>query len=342
VNTATERVLVLLVPGLFGPARRSADDAHPPMLAKWLARAEPAQPGLPPGLEAAVFKLFGIEAAADADLPVAAVTRVLDMGVIDKGWWLRADPVHLQPERDRLILSDNHALQLSPGDAEALAAEILETFAADGWVLKAARPGRWYLKPPRAARIVTTPLPQIVGRDIHPHLPQGKDGKAWHTVLNEIQILLHSAKTNAEREARGQLPVNSLWFWGSGRLPALPPVHWAHVWSQEPASLALARLSQTPASGVPESFGDWHREARAPGSHLMVLDQARAAVRYGQEDVWREFMQALERDWLVPLWRAVKDKTVERAELHDETGRGLVLTARYARRWWRRGGRWLT
>lgn len=306
------------------------------MLETWLARSEHAQPALPPGLEAAAFALFQVEPPTDADLPVAAVTRVLDMGVIDKGWWLRADPVHLEPERDRLILSDNYVLQLAPDEADRLVAEIMETYSADGWVLKAARPGRWYLKPPRAARILTTPLPQIVGRDIHPYLPQGKDGKAWHTVLNEIQILLHSAKVNAEREARGQLPANSLWFWGSGRLPALPPVNWAHVWSHEPVSLALARLSQTPSGAVPENFAEWLGQARAPGRHLMVLDQVRAAVSYGEDAVWREFIQRLERDWIAPVLQAVRGGVIDHAELHDDAGRGFVLTARYARRWWRR------
>lgn len=338
VKPATERALVLLVPGLFGPARTPAPAAAPPpvpTLETWLGRAEPAR-ALPPGVEAGVFALFDIVAPTDADLPVAAVTRVLDLGVIDKGWWLRADPVHLQPERDRLILSDNHALRLEPHEAESLVAEIMETYGADGWLFKAARPGRWYLKPPRAPRMITTPLPQVIGRDIHPSLPQGKDGKAWHTILNEIQILLHTAKVNAEREARGALAVNSLWFWGGGRLPNLQSVNWAHVWSHEPVSLALARLSQTPSSGVPENFADWARQARTPGAHLIVLDHARAAVQYREENVWREFMQTLERDWIAPLWAALKGGDIEQITLHDDTGRGFLLTARHARRWWRR------
>lgn len=329
---------MLVVPGLLGPTRATSESVPPPQvpaIETWLARAERARPGLPPALEAAIFALFAVPPSADADLPVAAVTRVLDMGVIDQGWWLRADPVHLQPERDRLILSDNHVLAITPEEADGLAAEIMEAYGADGWLLKAARPGRWYLKPLRTPRIVTTPLPQVVGRDIHPYLPQGKDGKAWHTVLNEIQILLHTARVNVEREARGLLPVNSLWFWGSGRLPTLPPVNWSHVWSQEPVSLALARLSQTPSDAVPGDFADWTRQARAPGAHLVVIDHARAAVHYGEQGAWHEFVQQLERAWIAPLWQAVKAGTIGRAELHDDTGRGFVLTPRYTRRWWR-------
>ena len=72
-----------------------------------------------------------------------------------------------------------------------------------------------------------------------PYLPTGKDGKQWHTVLNEMQILLHTAQVNIERERRGDLPINSLWFWGSGRLPQeIQRVDWARVHSEEPASFA--------------------------------------------------------------------------------------------------------
>ena len=330
-----DRKLALVVPGLGGPAMDLPEVAGVPALETLLARAD-VMPALPTGLETLLFALFGLDTADDADLPVAAVTRVLDMGVIDKGWWLRADPVHLQPDRDRLMLSDNALLQITQDDADQLTAEILQTFGADGWVLKAARPGRWYLKPARAARIRTTPLADVVGHDIHPYLPQGKDGKHWHTVLNEVQILLHTASANAAREARGQLPVNSLWFWGSGRLPSLKPVAWTHVWSQEPVSLALARLAGVTSRGTPKDFDDWARQASPHGAHLLVLDQARAAVQYRQADDWRAFIDDLERDWIAPALHAIKRRELHALELYDDQGRGYRLTSSGARRWWRR------
>lgn len=306
-----------------------------PMLRAWLARAEPMEPAPPRGLESVIFALFDVD-TADGDLPVAAVTRALDVGVIDKSWWLRADPVHLRPERDRLVLLDGAALGLTQPEANSLVAEIAEPYIADGWVFKAARPDRWYLKPPRAAKITTTPLPIVVGKDIHPYLPAGKEGKAWHTVLNEIQILLHTAAVNADREQRGLMPINSVWFWGGGRLPVIKPTLWAQVWSHEPASLALARLTETPSADVPENFSQLRTVGSAPGAHLLVLDQARTAVQYGDTARWLEFMQRLERHWLVPIWRAVKQGALRDATLYSDTGQAFHLTARYARRWWRR------
>ena len=333
------RSLTLLIPGLFGFA---ADLLPPegrrepvaPLLETCLARAD-RLPRTPGGFEEELFALFGVEQPAEGDLPVAAVTRALDLGVIDKGWWLRADPVHLRPERDRLILLDTQAVSLNQEEAGKLAVEVGEAYAADGWLLKAPRPGRWYLKPARAARIVTTPLPEVVGKDIHPYLPQGKDGKAWHTILNEVQILLHTASVNTQREQRGELPINSLWFWGGGRLPSISSVEWAHVYSEEPISLALARLSEIPSSARPADFADWQRHAEASGSHLAVLDQGRGAVQYGEWQAWASFVERVERDWMAPLFQAVKARALVDAKIRVD-GRVYRLGASQLRRWWRR------
>ena len=330
-----DRQLSLVVPGLWGPAGDPTVAVEAPALTTVLARADTA-PVAASGLEAVLFALFDQAPTEDADLPIAAVTRVLDLGVIDKGWWLRADPVYLQPDRDRLLLSDNELLQLTQAEADQLVAEILQTFGADGWVLKAARPGRWYLKPPRAPRLQTTPLADVVGHDIHPFLPRGKDGKHWHTVLNEVQILLHTAAANTAREARGQLPVNSLWFWGGGRLPGMKPVPWTHVYSHEPVGLALARLAGVASRSTPDGYADWSRQATPSGQHLVVLDRARAAVQYHQAEAWRTFIETLERDWMAPALQAVRRRELYGLTLHDDQGRGYHLTSSGARRWWRR------
>jgi hypothetical protein len=326
--------LSLLVPGLFGPLGNHASPPAVPAVETFLARAEPIAVDRS-GFEALVFALFGIDRPDEADLPVAAVTRALDLGVIDKGWWLRADPVHLRPERDRLVLFDTQFVPLAQEEATRLADEVLQAYVADGWVLKAPRPGRWYLKPPRAARITTTPLPEVAGRDIHPYLPKGKDSKAWHTVLNEIQILLHTASVNAERESRGELPINSLWFWGSGRLPDIRAVEWTQIYSEEPVSLALARLSETPSQALPSGFGDWQRQPPS-GAHLIVLDQARAAVQYADVGRWHEFVMALEREWIAPSLQALKRRRLAAVTLYTDTGRAFRLDAHAVRRWWRR------
>ena len=86
VNPSTQaRQVTLYVPGLF------AGPEAPTNLLRLLARADQLAGGAEGDTER-LFTLFGIAPEAGRDLPVAAVTRVADMGVIDREWWIRADP----------------------------------------------------------------------------------------------------------------------------------------------------------------------------------------------------------------------------------------------------------
>jgi hypothetical protein len=325
--------VTLVVPGLFGPAL-TPPQLTLPGLETLLARGDRIDDERE--FEALLFDLFDIRAEAGQDLPVAAVTRVLDLGVIDKSWWLRVDPVHLRPDRDRLLLADATMLHLTQEEADQLVAEVMETYAGEGWVLKAARPNRWYLRPPTVPNIKTWPLPVVVGRNIHDYLPQGPDAKRWHTLLNELQILLHTARVNQAREQSGALTINSLWFWGGGRLPELKQVRWTRVWTAEPVSLALARLCEAPSAPVPAGAREWLDIAEAPGEHLIVLDEARSAVQYGDVETWGSFVENLEAEWIIPLLAALRSKTLEYLALYTESARGFTLNVKTRRRWWRR------
>ncbi|MFQ5936645.1 MAG: hypothetical protein ACE5LB_09570 [Acidiferrobacterales bacterium] len=305
------------------------------MLETLLARSDRMRGNRRPDLESLVFDLFNISITGDGDLPVAAVTRVLDLGVIDNGWWLRADPVHLRPDRDRLLLADAAMLNMKQEEADQLVSEVMDVYADDGWILKPGRPDRWYLKPPSIPEIHTAPLPAVVGCNIHDYLPRGKDGTTWRTILNEIQILLHTTQVNSEREQRAELPINSLWFWGGGQLPDPQPVAWNKVWSGEPVSLALARLAQTPTAAVPANAEEWFKLAGG-GEHLVVLDAARSYAHYGDVESWHTFVQGLEALWIAPLLSAVKHGVLQGVTIYTESSPGFLYTGRCMRRWWRR------
>ena len=324
-NRTVKPRLTLAVRGLFAPA----PDAAVPALQTLLARADRG-----PGLDTADFdstllRLFGITPEPGADPPVAALTRVADTGRVEPGWWLRADPVHLLPGLDQLLMTDNRELKLQQAEAEGLVEEILRIFGADGWRLQAPHPERWYLALDAPPAIATTPPGRLMGRSVFPHLPRGRDGKAWHAVLNELQTLLHGAAVNETREARGEWPVNSLWFWGGGALPAVNGASWARVWGHDPLTRGLARVADLPCAEPPADVADWLRQDVEPGEQLLVLEDVIAAEPAD--------LERLEQDWMRPLLAALKANTLERLTLVGETGVRFVITSRQARhRWWRR------
>ena len=327
VNRSTlARQVTLYIPGLF------AGPAAPATLLRLLARADQIAGGAEGDMER-LFALFGIVPEAGHDLPVAAVTRVADMGVIDREWWIRADPVYLEPGRDSLVMRAGLGLTLD--EAERLVAELNESLAQDGWLLKAPRPERWYLKPPAAAAITTTPLAAAIGSNVHPLLPQGTDYKAWHTRLNEIQILLHTSPVNTAREARGLFPANSVWFWGGGRLPQVGAVRWAQLWSDEPLAQGLARLAGVPSGPLPANGAELLAQPGG-GEQLVVQGLPVPILSQADAEAWQTAQERLAHDWLRPLVAAVHAGTLAELTLVSDAGASFRYRRRHCLRFWRR------
>lgn len=340
MTSAASRQATLVIPGLFGDLFLPVDGdpflmtaTRPAALARLLARAD-RRPGSMAGFDARLFDLFGVSLSADSDLPIAAVTRLADMGVADQEWWVRADPVYLEPRRSGLVL--HTGLDLGMDEAERLVAELNEILVTDGWVLRAPHPNRWYLKPPAAASLTTTPLAAVVGMNVDPCLPKGPDAPVWHTRLNELQILLHTSAVNEARQKRGQLPANSVWFWGGGWLPSPGSTRYTKIWSNEPLGLGLARLASLATSAVPANAGQWLKQAGEPGEHLLILDELDTSIQRRDVHGWQTVMDKLNTDWIAPLVTAVQTGAL--AELTLMSDVGPVFQYRRAHRWrfWRR------
>ena len=202
----------LLVPGLFGAARQGDEDLlipRLPRLEKILARAD-RQPGAVGYLQTA-FALFGQSAEPGADLPTAPLCYAQETQTTPSGWWMHADPVHLRPDQDRLILFDGRMLEIGASEAEDCVAAFNAHFAGEGLQLLAAQPTRWYLKLAAPPGVVTTPLNDVTGRNVNHFLPRGERRSHWCRLLNEVQMLFHHLSVNQQREARGLAPINGLW-----------------------------------------------------------------------------------------------------------------------------------
>ena len=319
----TEKHVTLLMAGLFSiDGKEDASRPASARLHRLLARADRV-PHAATGIEARLFGLFGVTPEHDRDLPVAAVTRVIDLDARDSEWWLRADPVYLEAHRDRLVLRAGETLDRS--EAEQLVAELGAFLAQDGCQLLAPHPQRWYLKPPTQADIATTAISDAIGRDIYPLLPRGPDQRRWRTRLSELQTLLHRSAVNATREAQGRLPVNSLWFWGSGRLPQLGPVNWSTVWADDPLTLGLARSAGHPSRPLPPE-AEQVLAAAGPGNELVVLGNPAERTNATLHRI---------DDWLDPLIEAVHRGALGSLTLLTDVGPGFCYRRRHRLRVWR-------
>ena len=343
----TERQLSMVIPGLFGPPGikqlpEAWRDLSLPALEGLLSRARRERvEGAT--LERTLFALFHHTVGSGHDLPVAAVTRQWDAQDAGGYWWLRADPVHLHADRDRLVMAGNSALDISVDECHAIALELNRHFAEEDWRLDATNARRWYLRLDEESRIMTEALSEVVGRDILRHMPHGPAEGRWRSMMNEVQMVLHSSRTNREREARGALPINSLWFWGGGRLPCPVPVNWSQLWSNDALSQGLASLAKVACASLPADAEEW-LEVASPGEHLMVWDGLRERIQFADVEGWRTFLQSLHDAWLAPLLTALKQRRVTALNLYSVDGTEFRLSAGDARRWWirrRKLAQWL-
>ena len=116
--TAAPCDITLFVPGLLGPQPvytqlPGSDKPDLKLLESWLSRAKKTSVPIHDPLTG-IFSLFNFASDSDEAVPVAAVTAAYDGLDAEQGWWLRADPVYLQPDRDQAVLVASEELDLQP------------------------------------------------------------------------------------------------------------------------------------------------------------------------------------------------------------------------------------
>lgn len=282
-------------------------------------------------------RAFGV--ARQRDWPVAPLALLADGGNPGAAYWLRADPVHLRLGRDHLALADSRTFSLAQPAATALADALNRHFADAGLMFDPLRPARWYLRLATEPAIATTPLARVAGRNVQPYLPDGADAARWHRVITESQMLLHAHPVNAEREARGEPAINSIWPWGGGTLPATGARPCDRIWSDDPLAIGLARAAGIPAAPLPAAAGTWIAAATGRERHLVVLPQLEAAAQYGDPPGWQHAVRELERSWFAPLAAALRaGRLIECAIVAGDGERLLSWSVAGSDRWkwWRR------
>ncbi len=328
--------LTLVVPGLFGPhSDRLRFDAAAEhrfrALAILLARAARVDDST--CYETLICRLFGVEEHREYDLPVAAITHLADFMSEHGGGWMRADPVHLQPDLAKLILFDGRSYSLGMNEARRLLSELNAALAAHAIEIKVGRdPKRWYVRLEDAAAVKTWPPSAVATRHLEAFLPQGRDAKRWVRLMNEVQMVLHDTAVNREREGRGEPAINSLWFWGAGSLPPVAAVPGRTVWGAEPIMTGLAVLGGCAPSPLPQSCGALLEQAGPATECLVVFPEEQGAHDH---QAWLEEVARLDRDWFQPLLTRLRLGRLRRVDLYTE-GCHFEITVKSLWRLWRR------
>jgi len=308
-----------------------------------------------------LMDLLGLKYTDTGDLPVAAYTYFLDTGEASDAWCLRADPVNLQPDRDRLVMINARPENITMADAQAVAQEINHIYSDEPWQFVTPHPQRWYLLLKDDPSMESGPISQVVGQNIHDFLPSGHDQKYWRSLFNEMQMLLHSHSVNIQRSSQNLESINSLWFWGGGNLPKQDNVlnnpnrnGCDHVWTNDALCQGMASYHNIACDSLQQNGHEWltscedlidiqpgriQSEHKQPNTkrfkHALVMLDDPTEVGHVDFYDWLQWLDYWQENWLKPMLSGLRSGQIKKLHLHFCNGQIYTISKSDLNKWWR-------
>lgn len=333
--------LTLLIPNLLWPDISQPEiynDLSLPSLEVLLSKSTAAI-SPPQEIETWLCKEFNV-AKQQNDWPIAPLmlhADAPDLAKTSKDFWMRADPVHLRIEQNHIMLADSQAFQISIEEAEQIVQDLNHNLGNHDFSFFPLHPDRWYIRTPKAPEMFTHTLSHVTCKNINNFLPTGAESIVWHQLFNEIQMLLHEHPINQARESRGELPINSVWFWGGGNMPQLTQSPYTRVWSEDDLPRALALASNTNHAKLTADAQEW-LQTQISGNHLVILDALYGKAKYRNAYGWRETLGDMEQNWFLPLYTALKNRKINQltiAALNETSSQRFEITRSDLWKLWR-------
>jgi len=252
------------------------------------------------GLEASLFN--ALEMTENQELPAAYYRYQTHKKLKHQKAILCADPIHLEVGMNDITLTEK-ITDLSKIEVEEIIEELNRHFQQDGLEFVQGSTHQWYIILPQEEEIQTTPLSQVLRKNIAKYQPKSQT-RNWQVIQNESQMILHSCAVNQQREMAGLPTVNSLWFWGGGQ--ALQTKHdVVKVYCNKNAEFSAMMI--TKAADCQYSMLTNDLPKFEPGKTLLILDQLFSAAIHDNLDLYQQEIKQLDEHVIKPLrhaWQA--------------------------------------
>jgi hypothetical protein len=140
----------------------------------------------------------------------------------------------------------------------------------------------------------------VLGKTVNPYIEQTRQSMPWYKLLNEMQMFLHQHEVNQQRQQRGQLAINSLWFWGAGSRPSGPATKLAWYCDDLLLNRFAGSLGLTPQSCTEVDTFDGKQNALIIDLRLMEFLKAGLGVPLDQ------LLRDIDSKLLLPLLTMVE------------------------------------
>lgn len=231
---------------------------------------------------------------------------------------VRADPIALKADRDSATLVPAELLDIQEEEANELIAALNEFTGEDELRFFRASNQAWYMMGMPADSLLTYPPLFLANRNVSMFLPDGQEAAPWRRLMTEIQMLLHTHPINRQRELRGQLPINSVWFWGGSALPeTCADLANVQVYADEQQARVWAEALGFSTLGLGQFTPSLHCVERK--AHSVALDLSLLSAWLEQDaDKLEQELQRVNQQWLEPLVTQVGKRRISRIELLTE------------------------
>ncbi len=250
---------------------------------------------------------------------------------LKKNYFLHADPVHLRAEMDHAILVGTQDLDLATQDVKALVGMLQQHFSQDDVSVFSLDVQHWFIGVKKQQNLTTVPLAEAVGRNVNFILPEGEDSVYWRQFLNESQMLLYTHEVNQQREASGQLSVNSLWLYGGGALPDSrhrDGIDISSVCSDSFLASGIASLYELSLYSLPTQVAAYYQQIKSENKPLLYIDSLLPWLNYTDTDVWQQQIEKIYSLYLEPLLKIVRQGKLE-LTLHPCNGQSYTFKRKY-------------
>lgn len=178
--------------------------------------------GFHPGSDVANLSVFGYDPRTcyTGRSPLEAASMGIELGPDDVAF--RLNLVCLTPHYGKIYMEDFSAGHISTSEAGELIRELDKELGGGPFEFHAGVSYR-HLMVWRGGRddMVFTPPHDLTGQSIENDLPRGEGAQELVNLMNSSQLLLNNHPVNVRRESRRQLPANSIWLWGHGKVPQM-------------------------------------------------------------------------------------------------------------------------
>ena len=339
----SDSTLTLFIPDLFGfqstlskltPEEKSQlPEIKLSILERWLSRASFEKTS---NQEDSAFLELGLGEYQNDDKPYAALSLVaekkLEIDLGSESYWLRADPVNLQPDGDTALMAGHEELALTQEEADQLVVKINEHFIDEPWTLYSFAPHRWYLRLEKNANLTTMPLVKVLGEDINQFSPTGDDADYWFKTINELQMLIHGSNVNFERESKNMWTANSIWLWGGGCLPDVKlNAYYDKVVTNNIIYSGIGYHCGFDVLGLDDSFVENIKN----NNNFVVLDMLSEQVQRRDLYTFTQTLNELEADFFISCNDLLANGSIGEIKLITDVGM-FTVTKKQLGRWWKR------